>query len=101
MERAENNEKKVEYLEDNIQDTVLQAGLALSYSMFKVCIENLHVTHLLCTCTCVCADLKMCDLQLCLFIVQFFNGTFNSINHQFGLEGLKSRMEKFFKRVSA
>ena len=41
MERAENNEKKVEYLEDNIQDTVLQAGLALSYSMFKVCIEKL------------------------------------------------------------
>ena len=36
MERAENNEKKIEYLEDNIQDPVLKAGLVLSYSMFKV-----------------------------------------------------------------
>lgn len=36
VERAENNEKKIEYLEDNIQDPVLKAGLVLSYSMFKV-----------------------------------------------------------------
>ena len=36
MERAENNEKKIEYLEDNIQDPVLKAGLVLAYSMFKV-----------------------------------------------------------------
>jgi hypothetical protein len=36
VERAENNEKKIEYLEDNVQDPVLKAGLVLSYSMFKV-----------------------------------------------------------------
>ena len=36
MERAENNEKKIEYLQDNIQDPVLKAGVVLSYSMFKV-----------------------------------------------------------------
>lgn len=36
VERAENNEKKIEYLEDNVQDPVLKAGLLMSYSMFKV-----------------------------------------------------------------
>ena len=36
MERAENNEKKIEYLENNVQDPVLAAALRLSYSMFKV-----------------------------------------------------------------
>ena len=36
MERAENNEKKIEYLEDNVQDSVLTAALKMSYSMFKV-----------------------------------------------------------------
>lgn len=36
VERAENNEKKIEYLEDSIQDPVLKAGVTLAYSMFKV-----------------------------------------------------------------
>ena len=36
VERAENNEKKIEYLEDNIQDPILKAALRMSYSMFKV-----------------------------------------------------------------
>ena len=38
-------------------------------------------------------------IQFLSFIAQFFNGTFNSINHKLGVEGLRSRMEKFFKRV--
>ncbi len=85
VERAENNEKKVEYLEDNVQDPVLKAGLALAYSMFKVR-KIIYIR----------------DTQFTTrsFIVQFFNGTFHSINHQFGLEELKRRMEKFFKRVN-
>ena len=55
VERAENNEKKIEYLEDNIQDPVLKAGLVLSYSMFKV--RSNLLTHLL-----LYIDLKECDV---------------------------------------
>lgn len=36
VERAENNERKIQYLEDNIQDPVLKAALVMAYSMFKV-----------------------------------------------------------------
>ena len=44
VERAENNEKKIEYLENNVQDPVLAAALRLSYSMFKV-VHNAVVKH--------------------------------------------------------
>ena len=36
---------------------------------------------------------SVCDLQL-------FNGSFANITKQFGVEGLRRRLEKFFSRVS-
>ena len=51
VERAENNEKKIEHLEDNIQDPVLKAGLVMAYSMFKVTsLRNIHVSPYTCAC---------------------------------------------------
>lgn len=63
VEVVNNGERSFEYHDSHVKDTVMQATLQRSYSMFKL-----------------------------------FNGSFANITKQFGVEGLRRRLEKFFSR---